>query len=219
MRKTKYFFKRKVEYTPGWGLGLTLNVWADADYMDPYNVSLMIQFIYGKFFIRLPLNMKMVTDDMLDRYGIHYYTEGQAIFFEWGKSHIWYLPWSWEFKRHTIWDVDGKDVSKEAKNVYGEELHKLTKAQTYDYTYVLKSGEVQHRKATIYVEEREWRWKWLMWSKWPRLIRKTIDVQFSDEVGERSGSWKGGTIGCGYDMLPNETPEQCLRRMEKERKF
>ena len=46
-----------------------------------------------------------------------------------------------------------------------------------------------------------------------------MSVNFSDEVGERSGSWKGGTLGCGYDLLKNETMEQCLRRMEKERKF
>lgn len=46
-----------------------------------------------------------------------------------------------------------------------------------------------------------------------------IDVQFDGEVGERSGSWKGGTVGCSYDKLPTEGIEQCLRRMEKEREF
>jgi hypothetical protein len=44
-------------------------------------------------------------------------------------------------------------------------------------------------------------------------------IEFNDEVGERTGSWKGGTLGCGYNLLPNETPLECLRRMEKERKF
>jgi hypothetical protein len=44
-------------------------------------------------------------------------------------------------------------------------------------------------------------------------------VVFSAEVGERSGSWKGGCIGCGYDLLPDELPEECLRRMERDRKF
>jgi hypothetical protein len=51
------------------------------------------------------------------------------------------------------------------------------------------------------------------------MVSTTLDVKFDDEVGERSGSWKGGTIGCSYEMLPNETPEQTLRRMEKEREF
>jgi len=26
-------------------------------------------------------------------------------------------------------------------------------------------------------------------------------------------------IGCGYTMMPGESPEECLRRMERERKF
>jgi hypothetical protein len=57
-----------------------------------------------------------------------------------------------------------------------------------------------------------------MWSNLFNRIRTTIGVEFNDEVGERSGSWKGGTLGCGYEILPNETPLMCLRRMEKERK-
>jgi len=28
-----------------------------------------------------------------------------------------------------------------------------------------------------------------------------------------------GTLGCGYELLPNETPLECLMRMEKEREF
>lgn len=46
-----------------------------------------------------------------------------------------------------------------------------------------------------------------------------IDIEFSDEVGERTGSWKGGVLGCGFDMLPGERPVDALRRMELERKF
>ena len=30
---------------------------------------------------------------------------------------------------------------------------------------------------------------------------------------------KGGTISCSYELRKDETPEQCLRRMEKERVF
>jgi hypothetical protein len=49
--------------------------------------------------------------------------------------------------------------------------------------------------------------------------QKTISIDFDREVGERKGSWKGGTLGCGYELLPNENPLECLRRMEKDRKF
>jgi hypothetical protein len=83
----------------------------------------------------------------------------------------------------------------------------------------LKNGTVQERFATVNVEEREWRPRWFKFTKLFAKVRRTIGVEFSDEVGERTGSWKGGTVGCGYDLLPKETPLACLRRMEKERKF
>lgn len=89
----------------------------------------------------------------------------------------------------------------------------------YPYRYVLRSGEVQERTATVKLEEREWRQHWLKWTRWFADVQRTISVDFSDEIGERSGSWKGGCTGCSYQIKPGETPEQCLRRMEAERKF
>ncbi len=72
---------------------------------------------------------------------------------------------------------------------------------------------------TIYVEEREWRPKWLKWTRLFAKTKKTIDINFSKECGKGKGSWKGGTIGCGYKLLPNEHPLDCIKRMEKEEKF
>lgn len=89
----------------------------------------------------------------------------------------------------------------------------------FPYRYVLKNGTAQERTAAVYVERREWRALCLRWTTLFAKRRQCIDIAFSDEVGERSGSWKGGCTGCGYDLLPNETAEQCLRRMERERKF
>jgi hypothetical protein len=73
--------------------------------------------------------------------------------------------------------------------------------------------------AWYYVEEMEWRWKWFTGLRWPRKVRKYISVEFDHEVGEGTGSWKGGTLGCSYVMKPEETPLECLRRMERERVF
>jgi len=44
-------------------------------------------------------------------------------------------------------------------------------------------------------------------------------VSFDAEVGEGTGSYKGGVVGCSHDMLPFETPIETLRRMEKEVRF
>lgn len=105
------------------------------------------------------------------------------------------MPWSW---RH----VDAE--------------HKvLTKPETHDYFYRLRDGYSQHRRATIHVETRTWVRPWFPW----RRTRNTIEVRFDLEVGEKSGSWKGGCLGCEYEMKPGETPVQTLRRMERERFF
>lgn len=147
----------------------------------------------------------------------------------WKKNHAFHFPWTYdhhltEILEHkanlpglarTVWDDKGRKFmdSYEARKVMEKSM-----SETYDYTYTLKSGEAQKRKATVLVDRMTWRMRW-----WPVLpfkkVRTSISVDFDDEVGERTGSWKGGCTGCGYDMLHGETPLECLRRMERERKF
>mgnify|MGYP000896903959 FL=1 len=111
-----------------------------------------------------------------------------------GSRTTFLMPWGW---RHD------------------DAAHRSLPAGEHDYTYVLRSGEVQKRKARITVEHREWTRPWLPW----RRVSDAIWVDFDGEVGERAGSWKGGTTGCGYEMAPGETPLETLRRMEGERKL
>ena len=91
--------------------------------------------------------------------------------------------------------------------------------ESHPYTYTLKNGTVQNRVAKIFVDRMAWRPKCMRWTGLIEKVQTSIDVSFDDEVGERTGSWKGGTIGCSYGLRPHETPLQCLRRMERERKF
>ena len=125
----------------------------------------------------------------------------------------------------------GREVAGESGAVRGLRAFHQREAsawkETYSYSYHLKSGEVQQRLATISVSEMEWRWRWFGrkgWCKllnfpWPRLVRRYLDVEFEKEIGERTGSWKGGTVGCSYSLRKWETPFECLKRMERERKF
>lgn len=126
------------------------------------------------------------------------------------------LPWAWSHIRHSFYWPDGKLHHHAAK---GEYRHPEETQLSFPYTYTLRSGTVQHRTATVNGEEMEWRWNWLKWLPWPRKIRRSIGVSFDDEVGEETGSWKGGCMGCGYEWKRDETLEQALRRMERERKF
>lgn len=137
----------------------------------------------------------------------------------WGK---WRKTFDWLFRREALsWTYQGKNGQWHEKinrqNPFADRPAAAT--SEHPYTYVLRSGEKQVRTATITAE----RWvigrRYIHRIGWPKERKGSIDVHFSGEVGERSGSWKGGTIGCSYDMLPGETPRACLRRMERDREF
>jgi hypothetical protein len=111
------------------------------------------------------------------------------------------------------WEHEGTECRKE---FYNNKWKIKQMSWNYDFTDKY-DGEII--PTIIYVEEREWRPKWLKWTKLFANVNRTIDVHFSKECGKGKGSWKGGTIGCSYSMLKNEEPLDCLKRMEKERKF
>ncbi len=160
-------------------------------------------------------------------YGICFYdTCSLNLYFgSWDKTI--YLPWMWTWKSTEYLTQDMKVVvyKETIKNRLGfftggsfeiEEGIKKLLSKSEPYVYHLKNGAIQHRTATYNVERRTWTWRWIPFIK---KVNTSIDVSFNDEVGEKSGSWKGGTIGCSYHLLKNETPLEALKRMEKERKF
>jgi hypothetical protein len=73
--------------------------------------------------------------------------------------------------------------------------------------------------AKCHIVEREWHrgiyaplrfiMKCLPYGK---LIRRDLDIEFSEEVGSRKNSWKGGTTGMGYSMKKGETIDQAWIR-------
>lgn len=196
-----------------------------------YKPKLVIQAYFLNIYIdTLLFGLKAAQSSKEEvRYGVHLFPNlhnWESTIFYFGKDRSWYwrMPWTyeWESTEHLAHDLKTVIV-KEQKGkrdwfAYDKQRQEYKKnhAKVYDYTYKLKNGEVQHRKASVTIERRTWYMRWLPCKK---MVITSIDVEFDGEVGERSGSWKGGTIGCSYEMLPNETPEQCLRRMESEREF
>ncbi len=150
----------------------------------------------------------------------------------WRHAHAWYFPWTldwWStdilehkanlpFLACAIWSETKKSRRPAFEGYEFRREAEKRVSEVYDYTYVLKNGTVQKRKATVYVDRMEWRARW--WPLIPRnQVRTCINISFDQEVGEKTGSWKGGCTGCGYEMLLSETPLETLRRMERERKF
>ena len=134
--------------------------------------------------------------------------------------------WTWDLPffskvhvKHTVETmsgmVDSESLGSKDPYVYYSNDERVKK---YHYTYTDSyDGEVVG--CTYWKEYREWRPKWLTWISWFATKRNYIEIEFDKEVGKEKGSWKGGCVGCSYDLLPGETPEECIRRMEKERKF
>lgn len=187
----------------------------------------MISICIGWLQIYLHLPIYSTIDECeYPEFGFYYHANSLVLCWNMTKKFI-HMPWTYEWMRTSRLLKDGtwenevrggkrKEYSKERDQWELENLW----SETHHYTYVCDSGTIQDDiEATIKVEEREWRQKWLMWIKIGRKVSKDIAVEFNNEVGNQRGSWKGGCLGCGYNMKKNETPVQTLRRMRRERSF
>jgi hypothetical protein len=193
----------------------------------------LLLFGWGALYIHLPIRTGIQDCDSA-AWGIHYHSNklwiyiGGAGNFQGGRK--WKtitMPWDLTWVRTSTLKQDHfwyNESQKNRLNWGGKEdsegsyywLEKNKWKETHSYTDSYDGTVVN---ATISVKEREWRPLWFQWTSLFAKKKKTIEVEFDKEVGKRKGSWKGGTLGCSYELLPTETPLECLRRMEKERDF
>ncbi len=182
-------------------------------------------FNFFGFLIALPFldRWRYEPHEIMESWGVYLNgVESQwkwdSIVWCWGDyTKFFHMPWEW---KHIKWEVlrpDGTWTKKIASYEPGGPDGR--KIWVLPFRYVLRNGTVQHRMASIHVERGEWRRKWTRWTSLFAKVRVSLDISFDGEVGERTGSWKGGTIGCGWDMRPGETVEQAFARMQQERKF
>ena len=204
-----------------WGAAFEFIFDHDAEYGYPW--MLHVHFLLLNMFLHFPL--RWIPSSKREPYIREWQQWGftvcdDAVHFHWNECiKVWNLPWfSSVFQRHEVRRPDGSWVPyigswEQDKGQDGREVF------VFPYTYRLRRGEIQERTATVYVDRMAWRRRGFEWTRLSEKERQSISVEFSDEVGEHSGSWKGGCTGCGWTMLPGETPEQTLRRMERERIF
>ncbi|WP_341249262.1 hypothetical protein [Cupriavidus pauculus] len=132
------------------------------------------------------------------------------------KSWCTHLPWTqWRHVRHSYYDRLGEHYWTEQDGMEWTERQRMQDAcptvafrfADYDGTEIV---------ATTRIEEREWRFgtgcfKWLSLFRRPK-VRRSLDITFASEVGPEKGSWKGGLIGTGTDVLPGELHEGAFLR-------
>lgn len=133
-----------------------------------------------------------------------------------------FLPWTqWRHVRHSLYGLQGEHFWTESQTSRklggrGWEEYRAAKDACPVVKFAFKDFDDQELVATTRIEEREWRFgtgwfKWLSWFR-RRKIRRSLDIEFSDETGPEKGSWKGGTTGTGINMLPGELHEAAFRR-------
>lgn len=189
--------------------------------------SLHLRALWIDAFIRLPFlrRWRRQPDEMMESWGFSCDPE-MGLHLHWGRrGKVITMPWrNWVQTAHDVRRPDGswaafvgsweekQSPDGDGKEPDGRHVERLP------YRYVLRSGEVQNVIAAVHVERRTRKLKLLRWLPFGRTTH-AIGVDFSDEVGERTGSWKGGVTGCSYTLRPGETPRKCLYRMQEERRF
>jgi len=139
-----------------------------------------------------------------------------------------FLPWTeWRHVRHSFYGLQGEHVATlpdTGKSYLGDEgrweRERAIKDATPTVSFDFEDFDGEQITATAKIEEREWRFgagwfKWLSLFRRPK-VRRSLDLRFSAEVGKRKGSWKGGTLGHGIEMLPGELHEAAFRRYCRE---
>ncbi|MFT5662604.1 MAG: hypothetical protein ACI9TV_003261 [Sulfurimonas sp.] len=185
-------------------------------------------FAWGDIYLKLPLDSGMDNESDSPEYGFYMYhidpIPGKVNFptcfiWQWGNYKSYDMPWAYTHIRHSILlkdDIWEHELKGQNKGFY---ISKWKEKQfMIEYNFLDKS-DLTYIPTKVYVAEREWRQHWLKWTGLFAKVVRTIDVEFSKEVGSRKGSWKGGTLGCGYNLKENETALECIKRMETERTF
>lgn len=207
----------------GWNFDLSYEVCGYFDNRPRINLDL----IFFSLTLILPFRNKWTDECIPPKYGIaihnntFWLNKGGKGNMNGGNKHwtfnVPFLTKEWVrtsiLLKDDTWEHETKGNSKD---FYEEHWKDQQKSWSYDFTDKYDNSIIP---TVIYVEEMEWRPKWLKWTSLFALKRRSIDVHFSKEVGKRKGEWKGGTLGCGYDLLPNENPLDCLKRMEQDRDF
>ncbi len=133
------------------------------------------------------------------------------------------IPWlDQRFIRRSFYNLRGEHFSTERESERAAwEATNAVKTACPKALFEFEDFDGQKIVATTHIEEREWRhgtgwFKWLSLFRRP-LISRTLELEFSAEVGPEKGSWKGGTVGHSIEMLPGELHEAAFKRYcEKE---
>lgn len=134
-----------------------------------------------------------------------------------------FLPWTqWHFHRQSYHGLDAEMLRQWVEprgrtsgwDRYAEQ--RAFKETMPKVAFLIEDYDGQSITATTHIEEREWTFGegWFQWLRFFRRnkVYRSLAIEFDKELGPEKGSWKGGTLGTGIEMLPGELHEQAFRR-------
>lgn len=211
--------------------------WCSGGGMDEAPGNYLMLYLFG-WVIHIPVfNLVSPYRGFIDRNGHSYWDEHEKEFgysihegclaIHYGaqthdsstsKRWSWFIPWTqWRFTRYAIYDKDLKLVYewREGRNRTWE-MESLAKSVTDKASFEFTDFDGTVITAATIIEEREWKFG-TGWFKWLSLfrrkkVRRSLEMSFSAELGPEKGSWKGGVVGMGMDMLPGEDHEAAFKR-------
>lgn len=221
-----------LQIVPSFGIGAKLHLWRRDN--DKWQWGLYLKLLFISIYLNLWWSKKDWPNpdySGLKWWGFEWSFLEPYFWFGWPdkKKTLYSLPWeldhfgTWVLTKSDGWQPDVSIGSLDGEMVgYRSSWDRPdVYIETLPYRYVLKRGVVQERIAKVRGEKMEWRWRISKWLglQWPRKVRTSIQVEFNDEVGERSGSWKGGCTACSWYWKEGQTFQEALWDMERKRKF
>jgi hypothetical protein len=137
------------------------------------------------------------------------------------KSWSCFLPWTqWRHVRFSLYGLAGEHVwsqlDADRKRGSGFDEQRDAEQACPKVRFTVRDVDDEVITATTHISEREWHFgtKWCKWLSIFRrpMIRRSLAIEFSEEVGPDKGSWKGGLVGTSIEMLPGELHESAFRR-------
>jgi hypothetical protein len=134
-----------------------------------------------------------------------------------------FLPWTqWRHIRRSLFDEKGDHFWTEWDRPRGFKyrdvlaVRSAVEAACPAAAFDIDDYDGQRIRVTTRIEEREWLFgtgwfRWLSLFRRP-MVRRSLSIEFASECGPEKGSWKGGLMGTGIEMLPGELHEAAFRR-------
>lgn len=136
------------------------------------------------------------------------------------KSKCWFYPWrEHRMVRHSLYDLEGVkfcDLPEcRLSNKYSWEASKALREDCPVALFEFADFDGERIVATCQIQEREYRrgkGVFRLLYLWRNPIYRTLELNFSSEVGRRKGSWKGGTVGHSCTINVGEHVQEAFER-------